>query len=120
MTILILFDFRQQRLRGKKLLLRIDSLKRKMRRNAQKPRVTLYPKSLSQSSHSKISDKSYTYKTPEKFLKQIRQRTYDCNQNLPESKELKCAVLSCIVGKMMKSPSMSGTMSQSGTVLLQV
>ena len=83
-----------------------------MRRNAQKPRVTLYPKSLSQSSHSEISDKSYTYKTPEKFLKQIRQRTYDCNQNLPESKELKCAVLSRVVGKMMKSPSTSGTMSQ--------
>ena len=83
-----------------------------MRRNAQKPTVTLYPKSLSQSSHSEISDKSYTYKTPEKFLKQIRQRTYDCNQNLPESKELKCAVLSRVVGKMMKSPSTSGTMSQ--------
>ena len=73
-----------------------------MRRNAQKPTVTLYPKSLSQSSHSEISDKSYTYKTPEKFLKQIRQRTYDCNQNLPESKELKCAVLSRVVGKMME------------------
>ena len=74
-----------------------------MRRNAQK--------SLSQSSHSEIYDKTYTYKTPEKFLKQIRQCTYDCNQNLPESKELKCAVLSHVVGKMMKSPSTSGTVT---------
>ena len=68
-----------------------------MRRNEQKPRVTLYPTSLSQSSHTKI-DKNYSYKTPEKFLKQIRQRTYDCNQNLPESKELKCAVVNRVVG----------------------
>ena len=82
-----------------------------MRRNEQKPRVTLYPTSLSQSSHTEI-DKYYSYKTPGKFLKQIRQRTYDCNQNLPESKELKCAVVNCVVGKMMKSPSTSRTMSQ--------
>ena len=83
-----------------------------MRRRVQKPRVALYPTSLSQSSHCEINDKINTYKTPEKFLKQIRQRTYDCNQNLPESKELKCAVLSRVVGKLMKSPSTSGTMSQ--------
>ena len=82
-----------------------------MRRNEQKPRVTLYPTSLSQSSHTEI-DKNYSYKTPEKFLKQIRQCTYDCNQNLPESKELKCAVVNRVVGKMMKSPSTSRTMSQ--------
>ena len=82
-----------------------------MRRNEQKPRVTLYPTSLSQSSHTEI-DKNYNYKTPENFLKQIRQRTYDYNQNLPESKELKCAVVNHVVGKMMKSPSTSRTMSQ--------
>ena len=82
-----------------------------MRRNEQKPRVTLYPTSLSQSSHTEI-DKNYSYRTPEKFLKQIRQHTYDCNQNLPESKELKCAVVNRVVGKMMKSPSTSRTMSQ--------
>ena len=67
--------------------------------------------SLSQSSHTEI-DKNYTYKTPEKFLKQNRQCTYDCNQNLPESKELNCAVVNHVVGKMMKSPSTSRTMSQ--------
>ena len=82
-----------------------------MKRNEQKPRVTLYPTSLSQSSHTEI-DKNYSYKTPEKFLKQIRQSTYDCNQNLPESKELKCAVVKHVVGKMMKSTSTSRTMSQ--------
>ena len=83
-----------------------------MRRRAEKLKVTLYPTSLSQSSHCKINDKTDTYKTPEKFLKQIGQRTYDCNQNLLESKELKCAVVSRVVGKLMKSPSTSGTMSQ--------
>ena len=82
-----------------------------MRRNEQKPRVTLYPTSLPQSSHTEI-DENYSYKTPEKFLKQIRQHTYDCNQNLQESKELKCAVVNRVVGKMMKSPSTSRTMSQ--------
>ena len=82
-----------------------------MRRNVQKPRVTLYPMSLLQSSYIKI-DKNYTYKIPEIFLKQIRQLTYDCNQNLPKSKELKCAVVNRVVGKMMKSPSTSRTVSQ--------
>ena len=82
-----------------------------MRRNEQKPTVTLYPTSLSESSHSKI-DKNYTHKIPKEFLKQIRQCTYDCNQNVPESKELKCAVVNHVVGKMIKSPSTSGTMFQ--------
>ena len=81
-----------------------------MRRKAQKQ--TLYPTALSQSSHLKIDNKTNIYKTPEKFLKQIRQCTFDCNSNLPDSKELKCAVLNRVVGKMMKSPSTSGTMSQ--------
>ena len=82
-----------------------------MRRNEQKPRVTLYPTSLSQYSHTEI-DENYIYKTQEKFLKQIRQHTYDCNQILPESKELKYAVVNRVVGKMMKSLSTSRTMSQ--------
>ena len=63
------------------------------------------------------SAKNYTYRTPEKFLKQIRQCTYVFNQILSESKELKCAVVNCVVvncvvSKMMKSPSTSRTMSQ--------
>ena len=31
------------------------------------------------------------YKTPQKFGKQIRQRTYECNKNFPKSKEMQCA-----------------------------
>ena len=91
-----------------------------MRRKAQQP--TLYPTALSQSSHLKIDNKTNIYKTPEKFLKQIRQRTFDCNSNLPDSKELKCAVQNRVVGKMMKSLSTSGTMSQimNNIVVLQV
>ena len=57
---IFIFDFRQQRLREKKRLLRVDSLKRKMRRRAEKPKVTLYPTSLSQSSHCEINDKTDT------------------------------------------------------------
>ena len=34
------------------------------------------------------------------------------HQNLPDSKELKCAVVNWVVGKIMKLPSTSRTMSQ--------
>ena len=44
--------------------------------------------------------------------KQIRQRTSDCNRSFPESKELKCAIVNRVVGKMLKSPSTHMTMSQ--------
>ena len=40
------------------------------------------------------------YKTPQKFGKQIQQRTYECNKNFPESKE------------MLNSPLTQNTMSQ--------
>ena len=52
------------------------------------------------------------YETPEKFKKQIRQRTYDCNRSFPESKELKCAIVNRVVGKMFNSPSTHMTMNQ--------
>ena len=52
------------------------------------------------------------YETPEKFKKQIRQRTYDCNHSFPESKELKCAIVNRVVGKMFNSPSTHTTMNQ--------
>ena len=52
------------------------------------------------------------YETQEKFKKQIRQRTYDCNRSFPESKELKCAIVNRVVGKMFNSPSTHTTMNQ--------
>ena len=55
---------------------------------------------------------SVPYETPAKFKKQIRQQTSDCHSKLPQSKELKCAVVNHVVGKMLKSPSTSSTMCQ--------
>ena len=52
------------------------------------------------------------YETPEKFKKQIRQRTSDCSRSFPESKELKCAIVNRVVGNMFKSPSTHKTMNQ--------
>ena len=81
-------------------------------------------KTTSKVSHSKFNTKSlshidYTvnssltaYETPEKFKKQIRQRTSDCNRSFPESKELKCAIVNHVFAKMFKSPSTHMTMSQ--------
>ena len=55
---------------------------------------------------------SVPYETPAKFKKQIRQQTSNCHSKLPQSKELKCAVVNCVVGKMLNSPSTSSTMCQ--------
>ena len=44
--------------------------------------------------------------------KQIRQWTSDCHRKLPQSKELKCAVVNRVVGKMLNSPSTSSTLCQ--------
>ena len=52
------------------------------------------------------------YETSAKFKKQIRQWTSDCHSKLPQSKELKCAVVNHVVGKMLNSPSTSSTMCQ--------
>ena len=64
----------------------------------------------SQPEHS--FDTSVPYETPAKFKKQIRQQTSDCHSKLPQSKDLKCAVVNCVVGKMLNSPSTSSTMCQ--------
>ena len=55
---------------------------------------------------------SVPYETPAKFKKQIRQWTSDCHSKLPQSKELKCAAVNHVVGKMLNSPSTSSTMCQ--------
>ena len=75
----------------------------------------------SKDSHSKFITKSIShiedcsltaYETPERFKKQIRQRTSDCNRSFPESKDLKCAIVNRVVGKMFNSPSTNTTMNQ--------
>ena len=107
---------RQARFRDRKQLRVQESLKRKYRRWKQK--------TTSKVSHSKFNTKSLShiddtvngsltaYETPEKFKKQIRQRTSDCSRSFPESKELKCAIVNRVVGNMFKSPSTHKTMNQ--------
>ena len=52
------------------------------------------------------------YKTPQKFCKHIRQRTYECNKNFPKSKEMQCAIISRQICQRLNSPSTQNTMSQ--------
>ena len=115
-NVLLFKYFRQARFRDQKRIRVQESLKRKYRRWKQK--IT------SKVSHSKFNTKSLShiddtvngsltaYETPEKSKKQIRQHTSDCNTSFPESKELKCAIVNHVVGKMFKSPSTHMTMSQ--------
>ena len=108
--------FRQASFRDRKGIRVQESLKRKYRRWKKK--------TTSKVSHSQFNTKSLshiddtvngsltTYETPEKFKKQIRQHTSDCNRSFPESKELKCAIVNHVVGKMFKSPLTHKTMNQ--------
>ena len=52
------------------------------------------------------------YKTPQKFGKQIRQCTYECNKNFPKSKEMQCAIINHQICQWLNSPSTQNTMSQ--------
>ena len=67
---------------------------------------------------SYVSDDEYTlnnsgpYKTPQKFVKQIWQRTYECNKNFPKSKEMQCAIINHQICQRLNSPSTQNTMSQ--------
>ena len=115
-NVLLFKYFRQARFRDRKRIRVQESLKRKYRRWKQK--------TTSKVSHSKFNTKSLShiddtvngsltaYETPEKFKNQIRQCTSDCNRSFPESKELKYAIVNCVVGKMLKSRSTHTTMSQ--------
>ena len=52
------------------------------------------------------------YKTPQKFGKQIWQRTYECNKNFPKSKKMQCAIINCQICQQLNLPSTQNTMSQ--------
>ena len=52
------------------------------------------------------------YKTPQKFGKQIRQHTSECNTNFPKSKAMQCAIINCQICQRLNSPSTQNTMSQ--------
>ena len=40
-----------------------------------------------------LNNSSDPYEMPQKFGKQIRQRTYECNKNFPKSKHMQCAII---------------------------
>ena len=52
-----------------------------------------------------LFDKDTEYVTPDKYKRQIRQRTFDVTQKLPNSPGLKTAIISRCVKKLIKSPS---------------
>ena len=52
------------------------------------------------------------YKTPQKFNKQIWQRTYECNKNFPKSKEMQCAIINRQICQWLNLPLTQNTMSQ--------
>ena len=55
---------------------------------------------------------SVPYKTPQKFGKQIRQRTYECNRNFPKSKAMQYAIINHQICQRLNSPTTENTMSQ--------
>ena len=57
-------------------------------------------------------DKDTEYVTPDKYKRQIRQRTFDVTQKLPNSPGLKTAIISRCVKKLIKFPSTHLKMTQ--------
>ena len=51
------------------------------------------------------------YKTAQKFGKQIRQRTSECNRNFPKSKAMQCAIIKCQICQKLNLPTTQNTMS---------
>ena len=100
---------RQRRFREREKHRREASLKKCLYR--QKKQFE-YSKNLGQnssSSHdvvvSQFEEDLAEYVTPDKYKSQIRQRTYDVSQKLPNSPGLKTAVISRCVKKLIRSPS---------------
>ena len=59
-----------------------------------------------------LNNSSYPYEMPQKFGKQIRQRTYECNKNLSKSKDMQCAFINRQICQRLNSPTTQTTMSQ--------
>ena len=108
---------RQHRLREREKQCQEASLKKHLYRQKQPENSNILAQNCS-SSHVKMSpfDKDTEYVTPDKYKRQIRQRTFDVTQNLPNSPGLKTAVFSRYVKKLIKSPSTHLKMTQ---VILQ-
>ena len=97
---------RQCRLREREKQCREDSLKKHLYRQKQSENSKILAQNFS-SSHVKMFplDRDTEYVTADKYKWQIRQRTSDVTQKLPNSPGLKTAVISRCVKKLIKSPS---------------
>ena len=51
------------------------------------------------------------YKSPQKFGKQIQQRTSERNRNFPKSKAMQCAIINHQICQRLNSPPTQNTMS---------
>ena len=97
---------RQHRLREREKQCWEASLKKRLYRQKQSENSKMLTQNFS-SSHVKMFplDKDTEYVTPDKYKRQIRQRTFDVTQKLPNSPGLKTAVISRCLKKLIKSPS---------------
>ena len=104
---------RQHRLRERENQCREASLKKHLYRKKQSENSKILVQNCS-SSHVEKSpfDKDTEYMNPDKYKRQIRQRTFDVTQKLPNSPGLKTALITRCVKKLIKSPSARLKMTQ--------
>ena len=105
--------FRQRRFRERAKHRREDSLRKRLYRQKQSENSKISVQN-SSSSYVEVSqfEEDADYVTPDKYKRQIRQRTYDVTQKLPNSPGLKTAVISRCVKKLIRSPSTHLEMTQ--------
>ena len=66
---------------------------RRMRRATQKTNLRSKGSFSSVENEYSLNNSSDPYEMPQKFGKQIQQRTYECNKNFPKSKDMQCAII---------------------------
>ena len=90
------------------------SLKKRLYRQKQSEKSNILAQNSSSSSHVEMCqfEEETEYLTPDKYKRQIRQRTFYVTQKLPNSPGLKTAVISRCVKKLIKSPSTYLEMTQ--------
>ena len=83
-----------------------------MRRATQKPNLRSKGSFSSVENEYSLNNSSDPYETPQKFGKQIRQHTYECNKNFPKSKHMQCAIINHQICQRLNSPTTQTTMSR--------
>ena len=83
-----------------------------MRRATQKTNLISKGSFSSVENEYSLNNSSDPYETPQKFGKQIRQRTYECNKNFLKSKHMQCAIINRQICQRLNSPTTHTTMSR--------